>query len=189
MDSLGYYVVFDSPVSQGTYFTVTYPVAPNLCLRCLTTEIENDYRFDVQGAARLVENENLLYQSCLKIILTELRSNVYFPWYGSNLSSLIGSKVLGGTAAGIRQSVSQALSTFQNLQNSQAKYQTITAKERLFSVDNIAVMQSPNNPTMFFIEVDVRNYSSEQVSITIAYTTPNSFALAGSNGLSLGNFG
>lgn len=188
VDSLGYYIGFDAPVKQGMYFTVTYPVAPYHCLRCLTTEVENDYRFDAQGAALMVKDENLLYQSCLKVIITELKSNIYYPWYGSILRSLIGSKVLGGTAAGIRQSVNNALDTFKNLQNTQAKYQRITAKERLFSVDNVNVTPSANDPTVFLVEVAVRNYASEPVSITIAYTSPGTFALPRSSGLSLGSF-
>lgn len=189
VDSLGYYIQFTKPVKQGTYFSVTYPVAPYHCLRCLTTEVENDYHFDAQGSALMVENENLLYQSCLKIILTDLKSNIYHPWYGSSLKSLIGTKVLGGSAAGIRQSVNTALQNFQNLQNSQSKYQRITAKERLFSVDNIGVLQSPKDPTAFLIEVSVRNYSSDQVDISIVFTAPGTFALPGTNQLSLGSFG
>ena len=188
VDSLGYFIRFDAPVKSGMYFTVTYPVAQNLCLRCLTTGVENDYRFDTQGAAMMVADENLLYQSVLKVILTEIRSNIYYPWYGSTLSNLIGSKVLGGTAAGIRQSVTTALTMFQNLQNSLSKYQRITAKERLFAVDGIGVTQSPTDPTVFLIEVDVRNYSSEPISISIVYTAPGTFALPGTNGMSIGNF-
>lgn len=188
VDSLGYYIGFDAPVKQGMYFTVTYPVSPYHCLRCLTTEVENDYRFDAQGNTLMVQDENLLYQSCLKIILTELKSNIYYPWYGSTLPSLIGTKVVGGTAAGIRQSVNNALATFKNLQNTQSKYQRITAKERLFSVDNVDVTQSASDPTVFLIEVAVRNYASEPVYISIVYTAPGTFALPGTNQLSLGNY-
>jgi hypothetical protein len=188
VDSLGYFIRFDSPVKSGMYLTVTYPVAQNLCLRCLTTGVENDYRFDSVGHPMMVQDENLLYQSVLKVILTELRSNLYYPWYGSSLSSLIGSKVTGGTAAGIRQSISQALTMFQNLQSAQSKYQRITAKERLFAVDGIGVTPSPNDPTVFFIEVNVRNYASEPVNITIVYTAPGTYALPGTNQLSLGSF-
>jgi hypothetical protein len=188
VDSLGYFIRFDAPVKSGMYFTVTYPVAQDLCLRCLTTGVENDYRFDTQGAAMMVADENLLYQSVLKVILTEIRSNIYYPWYGSTLSNLIGSKVLGGTQAGIRQSVTTALTMFQNLQSSLSKYQRITPKERLFAVDGIGVTQSPKDPTVFLIEVNVRNYASEPVNITIVYTTPGTYALPGSNQLSLGSF-
>ena len=188
VDSLGYYIAFDQPVKSGMYFTVTYTVAPNLCLRCLTTEVENDYRFDSQGNTMVVRDENLLYQSVLKVILTDIRSNIYYSWYGSTLSSLIGSKVLGGSAAGIRQSVTTALTTFQNLQNSLAKYQQITPKERLFAVDGVGVTPSSTDPTVFLIEVNVRNYSGDPVNITIVYTTPGTFALPGTNQLTLGNF-
>lgn len=188
VDSLGYYVGFDAPVSQNPYFTVTYSVAPNLCLRCRTTEVENDYRFDSQGAALMVQDENLLYQSLLKYLLTEIKSNMYHPWYGSTLTSLIGTKVLSGAAAGIRQSVNTALSTFKALQDAQAKYQRITAKERLFSVDNVSVAQSPVDPTAFYVQVSVRNYANEPVNITVAYTAPGTFALPGTNQISLGNY-
>lgn len=188
VDSLGYYIGFDTPVAQNPYFTVTYTVAPNLCLRCLTTEVENDYRFDAQGAALMVRDENLLYQSVLKYLLTEIRSNVYHPWYGSTLTTLIGTKVLGGTGAGIRQSVTTALTSFKALQDAQAKYQRITAKERLFAVDNIAVAQSPADPTVFLVQVSVRNYANEPVDITIAYAAPGTFALPGTNQIALGNY-
>lgn len=188
VDSLGYFIGFSSVVRQDAIFSVTYPVAPYLCLRCRTTEVENDFRFDAQGAALMVEDENLLYQSCLKMILTDLGSNLYHTWYGSSLVSLIGGKVLGGTAIGIKQSVSQALTALQNLQNAQAKYQRVTAKERLFSVDNIAVARSATDPTTFLIEVEVRNYASDPVTISIVYAAPGTFALPGSNRLALGNY-
>lgn len=188
VDSLGYYVGFDAPVAQNPYFTVTYPVAPNLCLRCLTTEVENDYRFDAQGEALVVRDANLLYQSVLKYLLTNIQSNMYHTWYGSTLKSLIGTKVLGGTSSGIRQSVSTALSTFKALQDAQAKYQRITAKERLFAVDSIAVSQSPADPTVFYVQVEVRNYANEPVDITISYAAPGTFALPGTNQIALGNY-
>lgn len=188
VDSLGYYIGFDAPVSQNPYFTVTYTVAPNLCLRCLTTEVENDYRFDAQGATLMVRDENLLYQSVLKYLLTEIKSNVYHAWYGSTLTTLIGSKVVGGTETGIRQSVSNALTAFKALQDAQAKYQRITAKERLFAVDAVEVSQSPADPTVFYVQVSVRNYANEPVDITIAYTAPGTFALPGTNQIALGNY-
>ncbi len=187
-DPRGYFIRFDAPVRQNYYYSVTYTVPPDQCLRCRGTEVENDYRFDTQGEAITVTDENLLYQSCLKVILTELGSNIYYPWYGSNLADLIGSKAIGGTASGIRQSVMNALTRFQNLQNAQAKFQRITAKERLFSVDGVVVTPSSEDPTVFLVEVNVRNFSSDPVVISIVYTAPGMFALPGTNNLSLGNF-
>ena len=33
-----------------------------------------------------MRDENLLYQSILKYLLTEIKSNIYFPWYGRTLT-------------------------------------------------------------------------------------------------------
>ena len=185
----GYFIKFDSPVRANYYFGVTYQVVWHQCLRCRGTEVENDWRFDVDGAALVVNNENLLYQSCLKILLTELKSNLYYPWYGTNLMSLIGSKSNAASAVNIRQSVTGALAILQNLQNQQSKFQRISPKERLYSVDNVGVKQSPSDPTVFLVDVSVRNYAFTPVEITIVYTAPGAYALPGTNRLSLGSFG
>lgn len=187
--SEGYFIRFNAPIRGTYYFNVTYPVAPNQCLRCLTTEVENDYRFDSQNNPLTVEDNNLLYQSCLKIILTELRSNIYYPWYGANLASSIGTKALSGSQIAIQQAIRTALTNFQNLQASQANFQRVTAKERLYSIDRVVCTQSPVDQTVFLVDVQVRCYSNETVNITIVYTAPGAFALAGTNGLTLGNFG
>lgn len=184
----GYFIQFDRPVRTNPYFSITYAVFGNQCLRCRGTEVENDFRFDADGAARLVRDENLLYQSCLKILLTELKSNIYAPWYGTDLMSQIGSKVGSGSDLSIQQSIRRALTDLQSLQATQSKYQKITPRERLYSVDNIAVRQSPNDPTMFLADVSIRNFAFEPIHISIVYTAPGAFALAGTNGLSLGNF-
>jgi hypothetical protein len=185
----GYFIRFDRPVRPNYYFGITYQVFWNQCLRCRGTEVENDYRFNVDGTPFIIRDDNLLYQSCLKILLTELKSNIYYPWYGTNLMGLIGSKSNAASAVNIRQSIQQALSTFQNLQNQQSKYQRISPKERLYSVDNIGVRQSPSDPTVFLVDVTVRNYAFTAVNITIVYTAPGAYALPGTNRLSLGSFG
>lgn len=187
--SRGYYIRFLNPIRAGYYFRVTYPVAPDLCLRCLGTEVENDYRFDASNNPLLVEDNNLLYQSCLKVLLTEIRSNIYYPWYGTNLIGSIGTKALSGSVLAIQQTIRTALTNFQNLQTTQAKFQRLTAKERLYAVDRVSVTPSANDPTTFLVEVAVRSYSNDPVEITIVYSTPGAFALPGTNNLSLGNFG
>lgn len=185
----GFFIRFDSPVRANYYFGITYQVLWHQCLRCRGTEVENDFRFNVDGLPLIITNDNLLYQSCLKILLTELKSNLYYPWYGTNLMSLIGSKSNAASAVNIRQSIQQALSSFQNLQDQQTKYQKISPKERLYSVDNIGVKQSSTDPTVFLVDVTVRNYAMSPIDITIVYTAPGAYALPGTNHLSLGNAG
>lgn len=185
----GYAIQFNAPVQANYYFSVTYTTPWNLCPRCRATEVENDYRFDTLGEAVMVEGNNLLYQECLKIVLTDLGSNVYSPWYGSNVSSSIGSKLAAGSAAAIQASVRKALDSLQGLQSNQAKYQQVTAKERLYAIDQVSVTPSPQDPTAFLIELSVRSYSFDAVNITIVYTSPGAYALPGTNQLSLGNYG
>jgi hypothetical protein len=185
----GYFIRFDRPVRANYYFSVTYQVVWHQCLRCRGTEVENDFRYGADRQVLVVQDDNLLYQSVLKILLTELKSNIYYPWYGTNLMSLIGSKSNSASEVNIRQGIQQALATFQNLQAQQSKYQRITPKERLYSVDNIGVRQSPSDPTVFLVDVTVRNYAQTPVEISIVYTAPGAYALPGTNRLSLGNPG
>lgn len=185
----GFYIKFDAPVRPNYYFAITYTVLWAQCLRCLGTEVENDFRFDAQGAAIIIQDENLLYQSCLKILLTELKSNIYYPWYGADITNQIGSKSNPATANNIQQTIRTALANLQNQQAQQSKYQRISPKERLYSVDLVAVRPAAQDPTVFLVDVSVRNYSFEPVNITIVYTAPGAYALPGTNRLTLGSFG
>jgi hypothetical protein len=182
-------VRFHRPIRTNPYFSITYTVPPTYCLRCRGTEVENDYRFDEAGVPRSVENENLLYQACLKILLTELRSNLYYPWYGTTLAAQIGTKSAPGAEASLQQTVQVALQSLQSLQTAQARYQPVSPKERLYAVDAVEVKPLGRDPTVYSIYVAVRNYASEPVVLTLVYTTPGTFALPGTNGLSLGNYG
>lgn len=187
--STGYFIRFDSAIRSNCYFRVTYSVAPQQCLRCLGTEVENDFRYDAQNQPLMVRGFNLLYQSCLKIILTQVNSNIYYKWYGTSLVGAIGTKALAGAAPMIQQTVRKALTYLQSLQTKQGQFQPLTAEERLYSVDRVDVIPSPVDPTTFLVDVQVRSFSNNPVNITIVYTAPGTFALPGTNDLSLGNFG
>lgn len=188
-ETLGYYIRFDEPVRGNPYYAVTYTVAPHLCMRCLGLRVENDYRYDSQNETVMVRDHDLLYQACLKIILTQIGSNPYYSWYGTNLKQSIGLKANSGAALAMQQTVRKALQSLQDQQAAQAKYQRLSAKERIYAVDSVQASQSPVDPTVFLIDVVVRSLSNDPVNITIVYTTPGAYALQGTNGLSLGLIG
>jgi hypothetical protein len=182
----GRYPQFVAPVRQNPVFKVTYVTEGNLCPRCVGTYIENDYRFNLQGDSVLVQDENLLYQAALKILLTQLRSNPYHPGYGSAIMSRVGTKAVGAVTSLLTGDVQTALANLQLMQQEQAKHQTVSAKERLYAVTSVRVTPSPSDPTVFEVDVSVVNASGTPVSISIVFSVPGAFALAGTNGLSLG---
>jgi len=134
----------------------------------------------------MIENESLLYQAVMKILLTDRGSNPYFPWYGSQISSRIGSKALGGVASLLNEDVRRALARYQTLQESQSKYQSVTFKERLYAVLGVRVAPHEQDPTTFLLDVTVQNAAAEPINLPIVFTVPGVVATMGSNGLMLG---
>lgn len=179
-------IQFRKPIQKRWYFKTTYTVELSRCPRCRGTGVENDWRFDEQGEVRMVGDENLLTQMGLKILLTEVGSNPYHTWYGTNFISQIGSKALANAAATIQEDARETLRRLKSLQERQATYQNVTGKERLYVIERVNVVPFEDNPTAFALDVVVRNASNQPVNITIVYTAPGVVALAGTNNLSLG---
>lgn len=183
---LGRYPQFVSQIKADPIFKLTYVAEPRYCPRCSATYVENDYRFDLQGEAVLVQDADLLYQAALKILLTQVRSNPYFPSYGSAIMSRIGAKAVGAVSSLIVADVQTALANLQAQQQAQARRQVLSAKERLYSVSSVRVTPNPTDPTVFALDVVVTNASNQPVALSVVFTVPGAVALTGSNGLSLG---
>lgn len=180
------YPKFTAPVRGNPTFKVTYAAMPERCPRCGGTYVENDWRFSTLGDAVEIRNEDLLYQACLKAILTVKGSNPYHPNYGSNITTRIGRKAAGAAALIIQEDVQQALLGVQNLQKKQKLYQSLTNEELLYRIDSVSVRPAVDDPTVFFVDVTVRNASNKPVAINTVYSVPGTIALAGTNGQTLG---
>jgi phage baseplate assembly protein W len=170
---------FNTPVQQNPVFKVTYSVPQRRCLRCGGSQVENDYRFDGQGSVLVVENENLLHQVALKILLTGKGTNLFHPWYGTSLKSRIGSKAIGTVAALINEDVRRALENMQRLQVAQSKFQQVSYKERLASIQSVRTYPLDMDPSTFMVEVVVVNASREAVNVSTVFTVPNVITLDG----------
>ena len=136
-----------------------------------------------------VVNEDLLYQECLKVVLTKKGSNPYHTTYGTEIMSQIGQKISSAAGMYISQEIASALSGVQEMQRKQGKYQRVSLREKLYQVRAIDVSPSSSDPSLFFVDMVVLNASNQPVSINIAFSVPGAVALAGSNGLSLGTRG
>lgn len=179
------YPKFTKAVKSNPTFKVTYAAPPEQCPRCRATYVENDMRFDPQGDLVLIDNENLLYQACMKALLTMRGSNFYHPAYGCTLMDRVGTKFLGAATTLMQEDVRSALLRVQNVQKEQSKYQAVTSKERFYSLKNVQVIPG-DDPTTALVQVTVVNASLEPINLSIVFSVPGAVALAGSNGLSLG---
>ena len=179
------YPMFVLPLKGNPDIKVTYATLGEQCPRCRGTFVENDWRFNPQGEVILIDNENLLYQACMKALLTVKGSNPFHPFYGSSILDRIGSKLVGGALLQIQEDVRAALQNVRSVQSKQQQYQIVTDKERLYAV--LAVNVKPgNDPTTVLVNVTVQNASAEPIALSIVFTVPGAVALAGTNGLSLG---
>jgi phage baseplate assembly protein W len=179
------YPIFNSPLKGNPDIKLTYATEGRVCPRCRGTFVENDYRFSLQGEIVLVDNENLLYQACLKALLTVKGSNPFHPAYGSSITERIGSKMVGAAMLQIQEDVRACLQNVRNVQSKQQRYQIVTDKERLYSILAVNVLPGAD-PTVVGVNITVQNASSDPVSLSIVFTTPGVTALRGTNGLSLG---
>ena len=174
---------------RNARFEVSYFTEAHRCRRCMATRVENDFRVDGGGDLKLISNEDLLYQACLKALLTDLGSNLQHTWYGSNIMKLIGQKAGSGVASVIATEIRRVLDTHIGLQEQQAKYQTVSMKERLYRVVDIQVQQHRKDPTTFMCGVVVQNYAGSPVRLNIVYTAPGANSLVRGNGKTIGSLG
>jgi len=177
---------FRSPVKYNPMFKVTYSMFPDKCLRCSGTLAENDWRYGEDGEVITIENENLLYQACLKILLTTKGSNPFHQWYGASLKSRLGVKVSSTLVSMINDDVRRALDSVQRIQTEQAKYQGVSFKERLFRINHVSVKSHKEDPSVFLVDVYVQNASQESVNISIVFTVPGVLSVNAPRNISIG---
>jgi len=166
-------IQFSQTVKSNHSFRLSYFTHPNQCRRCQANEIENDFRFGPNGGLLFVDNENLLYQSCLKILLTDRGSNLFYKGYGTSLRQKVGRKALGAVSSAVSAEVRRALSQIQEYQTMSGKYQKLTLKERLYRILSVETIPSPTDPTTFLIDVVVQSASSQRLQVTVLYSNPS----------------
>jgi phage baseplate assembly protein W len=121
----------------------------------------------------VVTGEDKLKQDILKILLTQVGSNVFFPWYGSYISSnLIGENLPVSFIENMAQSqIQNSLDNLIRMQKEQMKSgQNVSASELLAAVKYISVNRNDIDPTMFSISVDVVNRAFKTVSSSFDFS-------------------
>jgi phage baseplate assembly protein W len=175
----GYDIRFRKPLEPEGLLEISYYTEKAYCRRCSSTGVENDLRFDSFGELTKVRDTNLLYQNIAKILLTEIGTNPYHGWYGSNANRLIGQKNNVSVGVSLRLSVQQALGKFQKVQQDLKKVQDLSLKERLISVQSVEVSQLNDNATAVLCNVVVRSGANQPVSVNIIFSVPGAISLDG----------
>lgn len=106
-----------------------------------------------------VENSDKLLQDLLKIIVTPLNGNPFFPFYGCPLTrSLVGVAYESNFISGIAQNqLRNSLETLQAIQREQLSKtnQVVTPHEHIAAIENILVERNASDPRFFRIGLSV----------------------------------
>lgn len=163
-------VVFDEPLKGfQDIVEVNYTTVQQECRRCGGVGVENDWRYGSDGLAIEVRDEALLLQELQKAIFTQRGSNPFHAWYGSNILSSVGSKNSGSAflQSIIVSDIQQTFNRWQSIKTKQEQQvgQFVSDEEFPFRLMNVGVEQS-EDPTVIFVNIEIRNRSLKPVNIT-----------------------
>ncbi|KKN72145.1 hypothetical protein LCGC14_0413570 [marine sediment metagenome] len=135
---------------------------------------DGDLSIGQDGDLKKVENTEKLIQDILKIVITPMGSNQFYPWYGSRVSkSLIGQvfdfEFLSTVASSQLQN---ALENLQRLQQEQARQQSVTPFEQLAALKGVRVERNQVDPRYFLVVISAvtRALTEANTSLTIKPT-------------------
>lgn len=177
-------IVFDEPLKGYQDFVeVNYATVRQECRRCGGIGVESDWRYGSDGNVVEVRDEALLIQELKKIVFTSIGSNPFHPWYGSKITSVVGSKN-GGSAFVQTMIVSDIQQTFQRWQSIKTQQeqqvgQIVSDEEFPFRLGQVGVEQSQSDPTVLFVNVEVYNRSSRPIQLTRGIRLPHPLNLLG----------
>jgi hypothetical protein len=140
-------------------YEITYSVIPNLCPKCTGQKIHNDISFNSLGIINTVQNEEKLMQDVKKGLLTNIESNPFHLWYGTNLNRIIGSKVynIDSLRAYLIQEVNNFLDKYLDIQIKQSQYQNVTDRESYYQTLLVDLIPDEFEPTLWTLNIIFQN--------------------------------
>lgn len=155
--------------STEDFFEVTYITLKQTCPKCSGLDKIDDISYNVKGDFFTVRNENLLTQNLEKFTITELQSNPFHTFIGTNLVKLLGQRVVNANflTNKITQEISSTLQVFKSLQQQyvNAKRKT-TNGELLDEVENIKVLFNNSDPSILKVDITATAKSGQGVAYT-----------------------
>jgi hypothetical protein len=104
-----------------------------------------------------VENNNKLLQDLLKIIITPLKANKAFPWYGSGVNgAIIGENFdLDFATSAAASQVRNSVENLQKMQLSQAQTQVLSPAESIVAIKDVYINTNSSDLRVVEIKVSV----------------------------------
>lgn len=130
---------------------------------------QGDLVIGTDGDLQKVEETDKLAQDVLKLLVTPVGANQFFPWYGSLLAaSAIGSVIdFVFLNSVIENQINNSLQVLQRMQkDQQASDQPVTAAELLAAIKSIKVERNTVDPTQFTVNVEILSRALKQTTIS-----------------------
>jgi len=132
--------------------------------------LDGDLSIGSNNDIEIVENTNKLVQDVLKIVITPIGSNPFFPWYGSPLTkSLLGRALEPSFVSSIAtQQLQACLDRLASLQKVQLKNnQLVTASEQIAATKNIYVKRNELDPRFYTVALTVLSKAITETNIPL----------------------
>ena len=139
--------------SEDDFYTVSYSAVPEFCPKCQGLRIHNDEAYTTLGKIRTVRNEDKLLQEVKKGLATHLGSNPFHIWIGTQIHTLIGTKIYNVDLirARIIEEISRYLEKYIDIQLQQGNYQEVTSREAFGQILSIDVVPQEDIDISYWI--------------------------------------
>lgn len=112
----------------------------DMCPRCYSSGYYLDIQFDAAGKAITTGKEIKLQQELLKVLLDDKTSDIFFPYWGSEINQFIGKKKTAATKSRLEMVIRSAIERLKMIQENEMKSNVfITDKELLNKIEYITL--------------------------------------------------
>lgn len=146
---------------QNPIVELFYLTFPETCPKCLNIKTTDDFYITGSGDYGVTSKELLLLQRVEKAIVTKISSNPFHFWYGTDLHSLIGTKISDRTLmeTRVREQISNAIeklkTTQERMVSSNRQYDPGELFGKLLKID----IEETEDPTMILVTVSFTSQS------------------------------
>jgi len=146
--------------ANDDFYVLTYLTQPSYCPKCQGLRLLNDEVYTKLGKVYTVKDEEKLLQEVKKGLATFLGSNPFHLWVGTQIHTLIGTKLYNVDLikARVVEEVSKYLEKYIDVQLQQGGYQEVTAREAFGQIINIEIEpQDDYDPSYWILSVIFSN--------------------------------